>query len=42
MFGALMCEKDSLQIMKPLAGDSAVSERRCVCESVKFKSWLTY
>ena len=41
MFGALRCEKDSLQIVKTLAGDSAASERNGVCQSVEFKSWRT-
>jgi hypothetical protein len=42
LFGALMCEKDSPQIVKTLAGDRAVSQRSNVCESAGFKrcrSW---
>jgi len=39
LFGVLMCEKDSLQIVKPLAGDGAASQRNGVCESAKFKSF---
>jgi hypothetical protein len=38
MFGVLMCEKDSPQIVKSLAVDSAVSQRKSICQSVGFKS----
>jgi hypothetical protein len=46
MFGVLRCEKDSAaqdspQIVKTLAGDTALSQRRCVCESAEFKSRRT-